>query len=256
MKCSPSFCFFSPTSGNPLTQSVSAVLCGVALFTAPGCGGSEPVPEVPRTSVRADDDEDTTSHIGAMAEVGALPEEETVAAFTSSLDPIHECFVNGTKRIEFLGGEIAFNVVVGEKGKVETIFAERSTLGDRQTEQCMFSVLRNAHWPRPVGGLIGVAQNGFEFEMSDDVRPPVELENFDASAVLADLRSEIRGCKHGVAEAFTATVYIATNGQPISAGIAAPNRNAESASDCLVDVLKSAKFPSPGSWPAKVSFTL
>jgi hypothetical protein len=239
-----------------LTQGACTALVGLGLSLAPGCGGSELPPEVPAAPARQDTDEDSLSHIGATAEVGALPEEETVAAFSNALMPIQECFTKGTKRIEFLGGEIAFHVVVGQQGKVETIFAERSTLGDRQTEQCMFNVLRGANWPRPVGGLVGVAQNGFEFEMSGDVRPPVDLSGFDPDVVLADLRSEIRGCKQGVSDSFTATVYVDTDGAPISAGIAAPDGTAESASDCLVDVLKSATFPSPGSWPAKVTFAL
>lgn len=203
-----------------------------------------------------DDEEDSAHEIGAMAEIGALPEEETVAAFSNSLGSIQDCFTKGAQRIEFLGGAISFHVVVGRQGNVENIYASQSTLGDRETERCMFGVLRGADWPKPVGGLIGVAQNGFEFDMSGDVRPPVEIDDFDADAVLADLRSEIRGCKHGSSEPFTATVYIDTNGAPISAGIAAPDKTAESASDCLVDVLKGAKFPSPGSWPAKVTFAL
>jgi hypothetical protein len=239
-----------------MTRSANATLLGVALLATSSCGGSEPLPEVPTAPVHDDDDEDYAPEVGATAEVGAMPEEETVAAFSNSLQPIQNCFMDGVKRIEFLSGEIAFNVVVGRKGRVENIFAERSTLGDRQTEQCMFGVLRGAAWPEPVGGLIGVAQNGFEFQMSDDIRPPVELTNFDADDVLADVRSEIRGCKHGASGKFTATVYIDTNGSPISAGIAAPDKTAESASDCLVDVLKGAKFPQPGSWPAKVTFTL
>jgi hypothetical protein len=38
--------------------------------------------------------------------------------------------------------------------------------------------------------------------------------------------------------------------------MAPPDEQGEDAVDCIVDVLKQAKFPSPGSWPAKVTFTL
>jgi hypothetical protein len=251
---------FAMTRPQTLGPSWATGMCTTLFFAAvclaPGCGGNEPPPEVPSAAVERENDEDSVSEIGATAEIGALPEDETVAAFSNSLDPIQDCFTNGARRIEFLSGEIAFNVVVGQQGKVETIFAEKSTLGDRQTEQCMFGVLRGADWPRPVGGLIGIAQNGFEFEMPGDVRPPVDLSNFDADKVLADISGEIRGCKRGISDRFTATVYIDTNGEPISVGIAAPDKSAETASDCLVDALKSAKFPSPGSWPGKATFSL
>jgi hypothetical protein len=39
-------------------------------------------------------------------------------------------------------------------------------------------------------------------------------------------------------------------------GIASSDESGEKAADCLVDLLKGAKFPSPGSWPAKVTFSL
>jgi hypothetical protein len=42
----------------------------------------------------------------------------------------------------------------------------------------------------------------------------------------------------------------------LSVGVTPPDDQGESAVDCLVEVLKHAKFPSPGSWPAKVSFSL
>jgi hypothetical protein len=40
----------------------------------------------------------------------------------------------------------------------------------------------------------------------------------------------------------------------ISAGIAPPDDRGERSVDCMVDVIKGLKFPSPGSWPAKVTF--
>jgi hypothetical protein len=48
---------------------------------------------------------------------------------------------------------------------------------------------------------------------------------------------------------------VQTNGTALSAGVATPDERGESgAADCLVTVIKGMKFPSPGSWPAKVMF--
>jgi hypothetical protein len=48
---------------------------------------------------------------------------------------------------------------------------------------------------------------------------------------------------------------VQTNGTALSAGVATPDERGEAgAADCLIAVIKSMKFPSPGSWPAKVMF--
>jgi hypothetical protein len=51
-------------------------------------------------------------------------------------------------------------------------------------------------------------------------------------------------------------VYIDNDGSALSAGVSPPNKEAEAQSDCIVDVLSGAAYPSPGSWPAKVTFNL
>lgn len=224
------------------------------LFTA--CGGSEPPPQTPASQSDDRDDEDSTRGIGAMAEIGAMPEEETVAAFRGALNPIQRCFLDGARRLEFLGGEVAIQVRVGRNGKVAGVFAERSTLGDRDTEKCMLRVLEQTSWPEPVGGLVGIAESPFEFDMRDDVRAPVALNGFDPDEALSEHRAALRECKGSVAGSFSATVYIDTDGSALAAGIAAPNAEAEAKSDCLVGVLKQAKYPSPGSWPGKATFSL
>ena len=56
--------------------------------------------------------------------------------------------------------------------------------------------------------------------------------------------------------AFEATLYVGTGGEVLSAGVTPPDETGEDAVDCLVEALLGAKFPSPGSWPAKVTLTL
>jgi hypothetical protein len=199
---------------------------------------------------------DGTSHIGATAEVGALPEEQSVYAFKESFDGIRECFTRGASRIEFLGGAISVQVWVDATGKVQNVFAPESTLGDRQTERCMFDAVRGASWPGSVGGPIAMAQNSFEFEMTPDVRPPVDWSEQQVEPALQENQSRIAECKDGSRDKFLATVYVDTDGTALAVGMAAPDREQEVHSDCLVDVLAQARYPTPGSWPAKVTFAL
>jgi hypothetical protein len=51
-------------------------------------------------------------------------------------------------------------------------------------------------------------------------------------------------------------MYVATDGSVLAASVTPPSEEGEEAVDCLVSTLKDASFPSPGSWPAKITFAL
>jgi hypothetical protein len=221
-----------------------------------GCGPDKPPDEPTQGEEQGSrGDYDSTADIEVMADVGALPEEETVNAFKNAFPAIQDCFVRGAERIEFLGGEIAFAVEVDRMGSV-SIFAKETTIGDRTTETCMIEALKSASWPRPVGGRVGTAENGFGFEMTGDVRPPVPWDEAEISDVLNENSSALEECKAGSRGSFTATVYVDRDGKALGAGISPPSQEAERRVDCIVDVLQAATYPSPGSWPAKVTFQL
>lgn len=239
-----------------MARSKFPFIVSIALPVFTACGGSEPPPQTPTSQYESRDDEEETGGIEAMAEIGGMPEEATVAAFKAAFGPIQRCFAEGVRRVEYLGGELAVQVRVGKQGKVLAAFAERSSLGDRKTERCMLQALEHVEWPAPVGGHVGIAQNSFEFEMTGDVRAPVLIDDFESGTALSDKREELQECKGSVRDTFTATVYIDTDGSALAAGIAAPHADAEAKSDCLVSVLEQVRYPSPGSWPGKVSFSL
>ncbi len=225
------------------------------LIATTSCGGSKPAAQTPDEAPEPRRSHSSENSVQMSAEIGALPPEATAAAFEQSLDEIQSCFFQGSQRIEFLAGDITFKVIVGQGGRIEHVFAERSTLGDRQTETCMFQALKASSWPEPVGGPIGIAENSFEFEMSSDVRPPVVWDVGEISSVLDEHAEALAACRSRGGRS-TATVYVGTDGKALAAGVAAPDQDAESASQCLVAVLLDAQYPEPGSWPAKVSFTL
>jgi hypothetical protein len=193
--------------------------------------------------------------MAASSEIGALDEGKVTQTFQGVLDDLKQCLSAGASRNEFEGGDIAFLVKVDTSGKVLHAHAERSTLGDRDTEKCMLKALRRQSWPRPQGGDIGVARNSFGFDMPNDTRPPTDWDADRVRETIAGLSGKLDKCKNG-ASGFTATVYVDPDGAATSAGIASSDDSGEDAADCLVGVLKSAKYPSPGSWTAKVTFPL
>jgi hypothetical protein len=132
---------------------------------------------------------------------------------------------------------------------------KRSTIGDRATEKCMLDVLRSKNWPEPVGGEVGIAQSGIGFDMINDVREPTEWSSEDAAPGLDKLNGKLNACKHGKG-GFEATLYVDTDGNVLAAGATPPDEEGEASVDCIVDALKGGTFPSPGSWPAKVTLSL
>jgi hypothetical protein len=238
------------------TPNRNLALTALALVVL-GCGGEAPTPKT-----AAPDDPSTQHHSGAVpnvsSEIGALDEDKVDATFSHTLSAFERCLKDGAGRVEFLGGTVSFYVKIDAEGKLEHAHMEQSTLGDRDTEKCMIGALRSKTWPKPVGGKSGLAHKSFDFDPPNDVRPPSELsqEFIDKTLNKRELREKISECKRGETGTFTVTMYIDTEGHALGVGVAPPDEAGEDDVDCLVDALKQAEFPSPGSWAGKVQFAL
>jgi hypothetical protein len=223
------------------------------LLVLVSCGEAPPTPKT------ADDtpttEEEHGSPVSVSSEIGGLDEQKVNAAFESSLSGLQRCLNQGASRVEFLGGSVSFFVKIDMSGKVDGAYLEKSTLGDRETEKCMLSALRSKKWPKPVGGEHGLARKSFDFDPPNDVRAPAEYDQDHLSKALDKISGKLASCKNGKGS-YEATMYVATDGSVLSASATPPDENSEDAIDCLVDTLKSASFPSPGSWPAKITFAL
>jgi hypothetical protein len=236
-----------PSVVSPLTRLVVTTFCLVA------CGESAPPPQT------ADDQPQTeqprSGGPSVSSEIGGLNEEKVNAAFESSLSGLQRCLEQGASRVEFLGGSVSFFVKIDTEGKVDSAYLEKSTLGDRDTEKCMLGALRSKRWPKPVGGEHGLARKSFDFDPPNDVRAPADYDQDHLGKGLNKIAGKLSSCKSAKGS-YEATMYLATDGSVLSASVTPPSEEGESAVDCLVSTLKEASFPSPGSWPAKVTFTL
>jgi len=221
------------------------------------CGSSEK--PAPKSAAEGNDEGSErrgSSTIEASAEIGALDEGKVDKIFNKSLRDLQACLDSGAKRVEFLGGGVAFFIKVDPNGKVAHAHLEQTSIGDRQTEKCMLDALKKKDWPPPQGGQVGLARKSFEFDPPNDVRPPTEWGSDRVSSALGKASDDIKKCKGDAPGSYAATMYVDTSGQVLGIGIAPPDERGEEAVDCLVDVVRGIKFPSPGSWPAKVTFSL
>jgi hypothetical protein len=236
-------------------RNVFSPLSLVMFVLASACGGGEP-PARSAADEPAPRAHREGSSLDVSGEIGALDEDKVTKAFASSLRELQRCLERGADRVEFIGGSVSFYVKVDVRGTLAHTHVEESSLGDRETEKCMLDVLRKKKWPAPVGGEAGYARKSFDFDPPKDVRPPTDWPSDNISKTLDDKSADIARCKNGSNGSFTATMYVSTSGQPMAVGITPPDESGEAAVDCLVEVMKSASFPKPGSWPAKVTFSL
>ncbi|MCA9640050.1 MAG: hypothetical protein H6718_02270 [Polyangiaceae bacterium] len=236
---------------------IATCALSLGLFTQAACGGGDPPPKTP--SQETDDDgSDRVERppLDVSAEIGALDEGAVTKTFEAALPDLEACMKTGANRVEFIGGAVQFSLKINQGGSLTEAYLERTTLGDRDTEKCLLTALGKRTWPAPQGGVHGLAHKGFEFDMVNDVRPPVIWDSSEVQETLDTLGSKISECKSGTSGDFEVTMYIGTRGQVLGAGVAQSNASDDTAADCLVDVLKEGKYKSPGSWPAKVSFHL
>jgi len=230
-------------------------LLTISIAGSTACG-SQPAPSAKAPSTRSAAPERRNDTIAVSSEVGALDEDAVNVVFERCQNSLMNCVRKGAGRVELLGGDAAFYLAVNLSGQAEDARLEHSTLGDRDTESCMLQVLRSRSWPKPVGGRKGQVRKSFSFDMPNEARPPVEWSADDIGDTLKKLHKRAGKCTGGGSRAYQVTAYIDTRGSAISVGVATPDTNGVSKIDCIVELVKNAKFKSPGSYPAKVSFEL
>ena len=242
-------------------------LAGVLLVA---CGGAPPPPPVeaapPPPPVRAE-----PTVVQASQELGSIDEMATNHTFEGLTSKFLDCQKQGMERVEFLAGDARFFLRIAQDGTVRWAYLEDSTLGDRDTEKCMLQVVSSAHWPQPDGGEAEV-QKSISFD-SGDARPPVSWRSDKVANVLLQEGSDALKCKGATRGTFKVTAYVqpgdpdahphkghkhaeTAHGKVMAVGVAPPNKDGESKSDCIVDAVKDWKMPSPGGYAAKVTFTL
>jgi hypothetical protein len=193
---------------------------------------------------------------GIESEIGALDEGKVKHTFERVSSKLSACFNQGTQRIAYLAGDVHVVVRVAKDGSARWAYAKDSTLGDRETEACMLEALKAETWPKPEGGE-GLAENTFSFEPGGDERPPVAWSPEQLGAQARGAKAAIAQCrKKAGTKSIKATLYVETDGKPSAVGVSSADERGEAAASCVVDALRALKFPSPGSYAAKVSVTV
>ncbi len=256
---------------------VSTSVCVLLSLALAGCGGSGPAPSIPAAAAPAAGEAEQGTEKPAAnqpsfgAEYGGMNEERVAKVFSSTYDALGTCLEEGSQGMPYLAGAVYFYLEVDASGTVVHAHMEKSDLGDRDISLCMLDVLRKQSWPAPVGGKFGKIQSNMTFSPQAGVNQPTAWEAHQVASAVGELAEPIEQCKAGVTGTFTATAYVGTLMRPAAEGskdgptevgkmmavdVTPPSKEGAAAIDCLVKVLRSGTYPSPGQVPAKVTFPL
>jgi hypothetical protein len=226
------------------------------LATLLACGGEPPPPPKAPEAPRAQQPPKEHSPVLKMkSELGSIDPAAVKRAFTALDDKFIECQKRALDRVEVLSGGVQFFLRIAEDGAPKWAYLESSDIGDRPTEKCLLDVVMGARWPRPDGGD-AEARYGMDLPLQA-TRPPNDWNAERIAGALGKHQDAIVRCKAGASASFRATMYVAPGGKVLAAGVAISSKDGEEPADCLADVLVKMKgLPSPGSWPAKVTFGL
>jgi hypothetical protein len=257
-------------------------------FASVSCGSGEPVakaPESPVKSLEALEPRGRPAGPTVEQEFGSIEPrdvEKTVAALAPKLEV---CHAQGRERVAQLAGDVRVFSRLGRDGRVKYQHIEESTLGDRVTEECILAVFAAATWPKPIGGEAEM-HNGFGWPGGSE-KPPLSWGPEKVIVALEGNREKKRAvekCRAGLSGDFRVTAYVEdvasdddedakaktaspakpkkrpparkTRGRFVTLGISSPTHDASEKAGCILDALQDLSLPSPGSYPAKVSFLL
>jgi hypothetical protein len=189
------------------------------------------------------------------SELGSVDPAAIKRAFQELDGEFLGCQKKGLDRVEVLAGGVNIFVRISESGRARYAYIEDGDLGDRATEKCLLDYVLGAPWPVPDGGE---AEARYSMDLPlQATRPATDWSSDRVASTLAKHTAELDRCKDGVPATFRATLYVGPGGKVLSAGVATSSKDGAAKLDCLSDALAHLKgLPSPGSWPAKVTFAL
>jgi hypothetical protein len=234
-----------------VTLRIGVCLAGAALGV--GCGSDPPPPAAAPAPVERAPERSVGPSF--ESEIGALDDTKVKQTFEHLSVRLTGCFADGARDVAFLSGDVRFVVRVAKDGSARWVYLKDSTLGHRKTEACMVGALKAASWPKPLGGE-GLAENSFTFDPGGEERPPVAWTPERLGPQRKKAQTKLDQCrKKAGTKSLKATMYIETDGSVSAIGVASGDEKGDAASDCVMEGLKSFKYPSPGSYASKVTLT-
>jgi hypothetical protein len=195
------------------------------------------------------------------SELGAMDRHLVQQAFQEATPAMLACVDKGRRgQNPLIGGAITPFLRVDTDGKVRWAYFLSSTLGDQQTERCILDLLSSRTWPAPQGGKEGETSQELELGEPDE-RPPVAWSESDLGPGLGRLKAALRECRRRADTGkLSVTFYVdpstdGRQGKATAVGVAVSDEKGAQAIDCAGKAVRATRYPSPGSYTAKVTVT-
>lgn len=222
-----------------------------------GCGGATAAENTTAASERRSDrttrgDEELPEGASITGLMGTISSRAVADTLNNRMGRFERCFTDRSDDVEFLEGDITLSFRVHTDGSVAWVYPSASTIGDRETETCILGVAESTHFPRPSGGEAEFRW-GFGLEASSDVRMPIAWSSDHILDVIEANRATVASCG---GRGIQLTAYVAPGGTVMAVGGTCSDAESLAALDCVVSAVRGWTMPNPGSYAAKVSFSL
>jgi hypothetical protein len=184
---------------------------------------------------------------------GTLSQEEIKKALDPRMGKFARCVQQRAGEIEWLAGGVTIEFRVKVDGSVALAYPRDSSLGDRATERCVIEVAQATRFPAPRGGEADFAWS-FEVPLDGSIREPVSLPDETIQSALSTQSGALASaCGAG---SYGVTAYVDPEGKVVAAGASAADEQSAAQLDCVTSTVQGFTFPSPGSYPAKIRFSV
>jgi hypothetical protein len=237
-----------------ITRVQVALTCTLSLLALAACGAKTELATAPASAEGAEREpdarEDSLSIEGLR---GTLSQDEVQNALEPRMPKFARCVQKRSGDVEWLAGHVSLEFHVKIDGSVDSVYPRESSMGDRATERCIEEVAKTTRFPAPHGGEAEFAWS-LDVPLDDAVREPVALGAQDVAEVLTTnlplVESTCGAGNYGV------TAYVDPEGKVVAAGVAAADQQSAAKLDCVSETVQRFVFASPGSYAAKVTFSI
>lgn len=262
-----------------MTKVFWAITWGAVVSAGVGCGSS--APRTPPLSEQDNDrvavrnsagqpHEETTAQAGSSdleteGLLGTLTQDAIRRGIAGQRNRFHRCISEGAERLDVMGGQMILSFRVATDGSVRWVYPSESTMGRRDTERCLLEAAAGCRFGRPRGGEVEFDWP-LEVGVPENVRPATAWDARRVEDVVTGHSRALQTCLLRLGSAAVApggepvttqvTAYVGPGGEVLSAGAASGELLPTEVLDCVSEEVSAWSLPDPGSYPAKVSFTL
>jgi len=184
---------------------------------------------------------------------GTIPAAAVSQVVTARMDDLVRCVTSRASSNDVLSGSVTIGFVIAVDGTTRVARIASSDVGDVDAERCMTRIGSGLRFRRPTGGEADVTEQ-VRVPLDPEVRPPVvwtaDRVSRTAGPSIARLATRCRVSGGRV----RVTAYVGPGGNVMSVGGFASVPALDSTVSCVAEGVRRLPMPSPGSYPAKVSF--